>query len=360
MKKILCYIDMMYRGGAQRVMANLTEYFVEQGYETVLVNDFVQDDDKMQYQLPSCVKRIYLREKLEGNKILKNMVRIKKLRYVIKQERPDVVLSFLGRPNKRMLLATLGLNTKKVVSVRNDPNKEYGASLLEKWVIGQLFKLADGCVFQTEDAENYFPMAVKKKSKIILNPVAESFFNTERKENPKNIVAFGRLEPQKNHILLINAFEDIANEFPNENLIIYGDGTMREELERHIKRIGLQDRILLPGNTSNVSEELSKAKIFALSSDYEGMPNALMEALAVGVPSISTDCPCGGPQMLVSNKINGLLVPCGDREAMSEAIKLLLSDTALAQNISNQSKSMAKKFKAVEIYEQWERYLFDI
>lgn len=130
MKKILFYIDMMYRGGAQRVMANLIEYFTEQGYETVLVNDFVQNSDKAQYHLPAGLKRVYLRQNLGGNKIVKNIERITRLRKVIKEEQPDMVLSFLGRPNKRMLLSTVGMRVKKVVSVRNDPYREYGKGFL--------------------------------------------------------------------------------------------------------------------------------------------------------------------------------------------------------------------------------------
>lgn len=356
MKKILFYIDMMYRGGAQRVMANLIEYFTEQGYETVLVNDFVQDSNKAQYHLPAGLKRVYLRQSLGGNKIVKNIERIVRLRKVIKEEQPDMVLSFLGRPNKRMLLSTMGMKVKKVVSVRNDPYREYGRGFFSMQFARQLFKLADGCVFQTKEAAEYFPKSVQKKSTIILNPVGEKFYSVKRSETLKNIITVGRMEPQKNQKLLIEAFSKIVKEFAEDNLIIYGEGPLRKELKNYIENLGLKGRVQLPGNVSNVEEVLAQAKIFVLPSDYEGMPNALMEAIAVGVPCISTDCPCGGPRMLISNEQEGKLVPCDNVSEMAKAIRELLLDANARTQMTIAETRKAELFAADHIYKQWEKY----
>lgn len=360
MKKILFYIDMMYRGGAQRVMANLIEYFTEQDYETVLVNDFVQSDDKAKYHLPVGVKRVYLRQNLVGNKIVKNIERIRHLRKIIRKEQPDMVLSFLGRPNKRMLLSTMGMKVKKVVSVRNDPYREYGRGFFSMQFARQLFKLADGCVFQTNEAAEYFPKSVKRKSTIILNPVGEKFYSVKRSETPKNIITVGRMEPQKNHKLLIEAFSKIACEFKKDNLIIYGEGPLRRELESYIENLGLKERIKLPGNVSNVEEVLAQAKIFVLPSDYEGMPNALMEAMAVGVPCISTDCPCGGPRMLISSEQEGRLVPCDSVNEMTKCIRELLLDANLRSQMTTAERRKAELFAADHIYKQWKDYFMSI
>lgn len=360
MKKILFYIDTMYRGGAQRVMANLIEYFTEQGYATVLVNDFVQDKSKSQYDLPKNLKRVYLRKDLTGNKWAKNIVRIKRLREVVKEEQPDIVLSFLGRPNKRMLIATLGLKVKKVVSVRNDPHREYGRDFLSKQFARQLFKLADGCVFQTKEAAEYFPESVQRKSTIILNPVGEKFYNVKRSEAPKNIVTVGRMEPQKNQKLLIEAFSKIAHEFINDNLIIYGDGPLRKELETYIEKLGLKDRVLLPGNVSNVEEVLAQAKIFVLPSDYEGMPNALMEAMAVGVPCVSTDCPCGGPRMLLKDIKEQKLVSVGNVKEMTDVLRNLVLDSEMRTNLTYKEKEKATYFEYNNILKQWKLYFDEV
>lgn len=357
MKKIMFYIDMMYRGGAQRVMANLIEYFHDRGYETALINDFIQDESRPQYPLPEDIERFYLRNSLEGNRILKNISRIRILRGIVKKEKPDVILSFLGRPNKRMLLSTIGLKTKKVVSVRNDPNQEYGSSPWKKLTAGLMFGLADGCVFQTEDAADYFPKSVRKKSAIILNPVNEKFFLQKREDTVEDIITVGRMEPQKNQKLLIDAFSSIAVDFPEDNLVIYGDGPMKEELKEYALSQGLEKRVQFPGNVANVEERLGKAKIFVLPSDYEGLPNALMEAMAVGVPCVSTDCPCGGPRTLIRNGGQGVLVPCKDPVAMKEAIKSLLSDDKKRNAISAGCRERANQFKPKLIFREWEKYL---
>lgn len=357
LEKILFYIDTMYRGGAQRVMANLVNYFAEQKYDVILVNDFRQGMNEKVYSISDQVIREYLSEVNAGNPIVKNIKRICRLRKIIRGYKPDIVLSFLGKPNERLLLATLGMNVKKIVSVRNDPNREYGSGKMKKFLTGELFKLADGCVFQTEEAKTYFPKSVQKKSTVIYNPVAQEFFDIRRCDKVENIVTCGRLEKQKNHYLLINAFRLLADEFPNEKLYIYGEGSLRKEYEHYIQNIGLADRIFLPGNISNVQDMLAKAKIFVLSSDYEGMPNALMEALAVGVPSIATDCPCGGPRELIVSGKNGLLCECGNVEELADKLKKVLIDDDFRMHLGVRARKMAKEYRAENVLECWKEYL---
>lgn len=359
MKKIVMYIDSMCKGGAQRVMLNLAEYFLSKDISVVLVNDFAASAEK-EYEVPDGIKRVFLRASLKGNPLLKNLQRIIKLRDTIKAERPDIVLSFLGRPNMRMLVAAIGLKCKKVVSVRNDPRREYGASKIKQMTAGLLFHLADGCVFQTQEAAGYFPKKVSERSRIIPNPVAEAFYHIERAEEPRNIVSVGRLEKQKDHLLLIDAFALVADEFPEEDLIIYGEGSLRKTLEDEMITLGLEGRVSLPGETKNVAEELAKAKVFVLSSDFEGMPNALLEAMAVGLPCISTDCPCGGPREMIDHDRNGLIVECGNREELARAIRELLKDEAKRHGLAEGAKRKAMSYQAERVNEIWDNYFTDI
>ncbi len=356
MKKIMFYIDSLRRGGAQRVMANLADYFATAGYDVVLVNDFVQKGTD-HYNVSDNVERIYLRDDNSGNVIIKNISRVLRLRRIIKDKKPDLILSFLGRPNKRMLIASLGIKVKKVVSVRNDPNREYGFGGLKKAYAKQLFKLADGCVFQTDEAAGYFPLKVQKRSIVIFNPVGQKIYASDRSLATQNIVTVGRMEKQKNHRMLIEAFSMISDAYPEENLIIYGDGPLRNDLISYIDELGLSDRIKLPGNISDVDTALSKAKVFVLSSDYEGMPNALMEAMAMGVPCISTDCPCGGPKMLIESEQQGILTPCKDATALSDKLRYILDNEQLRQVMSAAAKKRAEQFRPEVIYQQWENYL---
>lgn len=354
--KIVMYIDMMAHGGAQRVMGNLANFFVNEGVEIVLVNDFKLKESEAQYSIDHRINRVYLQNKNEGNLLKKNIVRINGLRKLVKKEKPDLVLSFLGRPNKRMLIATIGLRTKKVVSVRNDPNKEYGNCLFNKWIAGILFNLADGCVFQTAEAQNYFPKSVINKSLIIVNPVDSQFYLQERNGNGENIISIGRLEPQKNNELLIRAFKKIEINFPNEKLVFYGTGSMLSSLQQLTADLGIKNKVIFAGDTNCVSEKLRNCKLFVLSSDYEGMPNALMEAMASGTPCISTDCPCGGPKELIKNGVSGILVPTNDVEKMSVAISELLQNEERRNCLGKNARNVADKFQADRIYLAWNEY----
>ncbi len=360
MQKIIFYIDSMRTGGAQRVMNNLVCHFAQVGYNVVLINDFIDKDKKFTtFDVPSQVKRRYLREDNKGNAILKNIQRIIRLRRIIKEEKADIVLSFLAKPNIRMLTSTVFLSVKKVVSVRNDPNHEYGSGKVKKVFANMLFSLADGVVFQTYDASKYFISSIRNKSTIIYNPVAEKFFDTTW-ENGNKIITCGRLEEQKNHILLLSAFKKVVEEYPEVNLVIYGEGPLRKELIQYIYDNGLQNRVRLPGNVTDIEKRLKEAMLFVLSSNYEGMPNALMEALSVGVPSISTDCPCGGPRELIKNKVNGILVPCNDASGLAKSIISLIKDRDERIRISKHAKKMAEEYCPEKIYSQWNDYLTKI
>lgn len=357
MKKILFYIDTMRRGGAQRVMSDLITYFHDNGYETVLCNEFVVQDDVPQYSVSPEVKRVYLAQDNSGQVLVKNAKKLLALRKIIQTEKPDLTLSFLGRPNIRLLLASVGLQCRKIVSVRNDPHKEYGATRLKRLLTRWLFCLADGCVFQTQAAADYFSDDLRQRSQVISNPVGEAFFAVRRSEQTKNIVTLGRLFEQKNHFLLIQAFSFIADRFPDEALMIYGEGALKESLAQYVQELGLGHRVHLMGDVREVPSILERAKIFALSSDYEGMPNALMEALAAGVPSVSTDCPCGGPAALIENGLNGLLVPVNHVNAMADAMAKLLDDRRMAEQLGQNAKKRAEAFRAEVVLRQWETYM---
>ena len=358
MKKIVLYIDNMNRGGAQRVMGNLAEHFLTKGINVILINDYPPDGKNLNYEVSEQIQRVYLRDSYTKNFISNNYVRIRKLRSLIKREKPYVVLSFLGGSNIRMLVSTMGINVKKFVSVRNDPNKEYGQNRFKRGFVRKLFEQASGCIFQTEDAAKYFTEAVRNKSTIIYNPVAEKFFKAKLEDSRQDVITVGRLNQQKNHFLLINAFAKIADEFPEEHLIIYGEGPLREQLETYVKEKGLENQVSMPGNVSDVERVLCKAKVFVLCSDYEGMPNALMEAMTVGLPCISTDCPCGGPRMLIQNEKQGILIPCRDEDKLEDALRTVLGDERLQSVLGENAKKRASDFMSDKILEQWDGFLF--
>ena len=355
-RTILFLISTLARGGgAERVILQLACYFMDCGYQAVLATLSCTEQE---YPVPEGLKRIVLDRQIKSKiRVFKVFNRGKKLRNLCRTIKPAAVISFMAVPNFYAVCSTVGLPVKTIISVRCDPNMEYPGVVFGSLIGRHLLPKADGCVFQTKEAQEWFPKKLQRKSRVIFNAVDESFFKVERKDNCKNIVTLGRLSEQKNQKLLIQAFALIADKYPEEKLLIYGKGELKEELNQLIAELNLSERVVLMGLTKCPQEVLREAKVFVLSSDYEGMPNALMEALAAGVPCVATDCPCGGPKTLINNGVNGFLVPVNDKKEMAKAISLLLSDSELRQKFSKNAKRMAEQYKTKIVLKEWEEYI---
>lgn len=354
--RILFYINTLNTGGAERVMANLANQFAKDN-DVIFVTS---KKTEKEYELSQQVERYVLdKDNVISGRIIQNVNRICNLRRIIKEKKPDIVVSFMAEANFRSIIASIGLSCKTLVSVRNEPRREYAGKL--GYIVGKfILPFADGCVFQTEDAKKWFSKRLRNKSRIIFNAVKEDFYATERCIKKGRIVTCGRLEAQKNHIMLIRAIKQLESKEKNYELHIYGDGKLKKEIENEINELRLSKKIKLMGVTKDVCKVLSEADLFVMSSDYEGMPNALLEAMAVGVPVIATDCPCGGPKMILGNNDNGLLVKVGDVEEMAEAIWSLLSDEHKMAEYSERGKKKAMEFFPDEVFEQWNQYIKDI
>ena len=355
--KILFCIGSLEKGGAERVVSNLANSFVLNN-EVSIVTTIGQ----IQYEINNKIKLYSLDSSKLNKKRLNRIVKVKKLYSIIREVRPDVIVSFLREPTFRVLLLRKFIKTPIIVSVRNDPKIEY-KDLKNRIIMKLLYPNADGFVFQTEEAKEYFSKRIKNKSTIIPNPIKKEFI--ERKlymgKRDKTIVSVGRLEEQKNHELLIEAFYNINKEIRDYKLIIYGEGTLRGILEDKIKKYGMEDRILLPGVVDNIPERIERAKLFVLSSDFEGMPNALMEAMALGLPCISTNCPCGGPKFLIKNNENGFLVKVGDKNDLKNKIKELINKnndelTIISKNAKERTRDLAEE----KINEKWYEFIYKI
>lgn len=355
--KILFYINILSDGGAERVVTNIANYFVSQGHETIVVNTFKTPNE---YSLDKQVKHIYLEtEEKATNFWLRNYQRIKKLRKVLKQEKPDVAIAFMTEPSFRLTMASIGLKIKTMVSMRNAP-EHVENGLKSKILLRVPFRLADGIVFQTEYAQKYFSKKVQNHSRVIVNPVNSLFYGELYEGERKNIVTAGRLRVQKNQLMLIDAFARISEEIP-DNLLIYGEGDYRELLEKRIGELGLNDRVFLMGNEPKLYEKLKSAKLFVFPSDYEGLPNALMEAMALGLPIISTDCDGGGARMLIEHEKNGYLIPKRDTDALEKTMREVLAlSNEEREKIGEEARSTAEGFKYETIAKKWEDYAIDL
>ena len=356
-KKIAFYTGNLGKGGAQRVIINLAESLVKKGYPVTIVTIYSIENE---YTLPQNVKRVYsdiTEEEISSNRIKNFMARLRKLRKIWREEDPGVIISFIGKNNFMALLTSLGLKIPVVTSVRGEPTEEYYTPILR--ILSKTFMgLSKGIILQTPDAKAYFPKWMQKKSIILENPLnpefIDEYYTGERK---KEIITVGRLDSNKNQKLMIDAFLKIAGEFPEVKLILYGNGEDKEWLSEYVQKSGYENQIFLPGPIQDVKKRIQRSKIFVLSSNTEGMPNALLEAMALGIPSISTDCPCGGPRMLMEGKENGILVPVGEVEPMAEAMKILLTDDVLWEKYSRNSYKLSEELHPEKVNKKWEEYL---
>lgn len=344
----------MLFGGAERVMSILANEWGKSNVESMIL--VTETEAISKYPLSDKVTIIGCHEEKERARIPQFTV-IKKVRDICKEWQPDVVISFYNDLCALTALAITGLHIPLLYSERNDPNRTN-----QRW-IDRLYRkivehMADKIVFQTAGAQRCYPKSVQEKSTVILNPVNTNGFPSHDFSCEKSeIVSVGRLEAQKNQKLLIDAFELIASDFPEYQLTIYGEGSLRKELEEYIKAKGLQERVFLPGNKNNIQEHIKDASLFVLSSDYEGIPNALIESMAIGLPCVSTDCSPGGARELIKEGVNGLITPCGDAKKLSSAMRMMLSNKAYATSCGTEALKIRKKTDVKKISEDWLNYI---
>ncbi len=363
MRRIVFHLNCLERGGAERVVANLSGKFASHGYEVYIATEWQGEDE---YEIDSRISRVHVgltkRQEQDG-RIKKFIDRIVNLRKFIKEVKPDIIIAFARKANYRALTAAIGTKIPVIISVRNNP-KGYYDFLFDKIQIPILFRLAAGCVFQTPEQQAFFPEFIQKKSKIILNPINDKFIgNPIPVEREKTVVHSGRLVDFKNQLMLIRAFENVHKKHPDYILKMFGpdsfDGT-KEKLEKLIEEYHAHDYVKLMGGSSQLEKDMINGAVAAFSSNYEGLPNAMLEAMALGLPVIATDCPPGGPRMVITPEQNGLLIPVNDDEAMTKAINRLIEDREFAERLGRNAAQIRKIAGADVIFEQWKNYIEEI
>lgn len=348
--KILFFIPRMGGGGAERVVANLSNDFTRRGYSVVI---YTPTDNNSYYELDSKIKILGEGYHISKRKILRqvffliNGIRLWfAYKRRIKKEKPDIIISFLTATNC-IALTHRYERAKLIVSERNDPTK-YGK--LTQYLLKHLYPKANVLVCQSNAVASFFEC---KNTKIIPNPIDYSVLPAKY-DGPRRkvICAIGRLMPQKNFANLIKAFWKLDSRFEDYTLEIYGEGPLRNELNKLILSLGLSGRIKLMGAHSNVLELIKDTSLFVMSSDYEGYPNALIEAMAIGLPVISTDFASGVANELIGEE-NGIIVSVGDEVALSEAIAELLMNENRRKDMSESNREKVTAYSISNIAPLW-------
>ncbi|MBE5828308.1 MAG: glycosyltransferase family 4 protein [Butyrivibrio sp.] len=363
MKSIAFHLNCLCQGGAERVVSNLANQFAKEGYKVYVATEWY---DKDEFELDPRVTRVHvgLREDDERkNRIVKFLLRVRYLKEFVKEYKPDVLVAFAHRANYRALMAAGNSNIPVVISIRINPIGYYDAfsdSVQIRW----LFPKAAGCVYQTKEQKDFFKPYLQDNSRIIMNPVNPKYFGNPLPEvREKAVVHHARLVDFKNQPMLVRAFLKVHKKHPDYVLRIYGpdsgDGT-KEILEKLIKDNQAEGYVLLMGGSNSLEKEIPKGEVYAYSSDYEGMPNSLLEAMAMGMPVVSTDCPCGGPREVIRDGENGFLIPVGDEDALADRICRLIEDKELARRFGENARKIEEIASVDAIYNQWKDYLEEI
>ena len=343
---ILIIISNAGIGGAQRVAMNLAAWMNRQEdvrAEIIALSHTFGET----YDIPNLIQ-------LNGKKITSQ------LRNEINRLKADAVIS-MGVPMSIYTVpACFGTKAKHIVSERNDP-KHFAGKISVKIISRALMRLADGFVFQTEDAKKYYRITDNRKTAVIHNPLANvESIPYKSVSGKKELVTAGRLVSQKNQRLLIEAFNTIHEAHPEYKLTIWGEGPERGRLEELVAKLGLEGEVNLPGAVSDILDKISESAIFVLPSDFEGMPNALMEAMAEGLPCISTACPCGGPEEIIEDHLNGILIPVGDKKALEKALFEIIEDETLALTIGNNALNIRESHNIDIISNRWLEFIKNI
>lgn len=340
-------------GGAEKQIILLSNQLAMHGHEVTLC---ILNENKSPYYIIKNVHVVDLSND-EGRGRIRIVRRFLSFRRVVKRLRPDIIVNYNIQSAYFCLGIKNGTRGKLVYSERGDPYDSEYSGLLGR-VRDFTVKHMDGLVFQSEGARDFFPLIVRKKSVVIHNSVnvpQDKYPIPEVRE--KRIVNIGRLHPQKNQRLLINAFSQIAADFPNYVLDIYGDGLLHDELQQQIDLLGLQDQIHLYASRKDIFDCIYKASLFVLTSDFEGMPNALMEAMALGLPCLSTDCRPGGASTLIKNRENGIIVPCNDTQSLANAMKQILLDRVLAESMARKAREIGTTHSIDMVFGKWNDFL---
>lgn len=342
MKKIVFVSGRLGGGGSERVLTLIANALRSLGYNVTILTFFYNELELNNYNNQCKVVSIEYSNKID---------QIIKIRKEIKAINPDVVIAFEYYIAIKVIFACLGLSTRTIVSERNNPHM-IDHMHLKKILRDYSYKKADILVCQTDDAKNYFYKKGIKNIKVIPNPIKDNLPVWNHHAN-KSIINYCRLEEQKNLQLLIKSFAEVHKEFPDFSLNIYGEGSLKDELEILIHKLSLENCVYINPFTKDIHKIVSNSYMFVSSSNFEGLSNSLLESLAIGIPVITTDCPIGGAKMVIEDGVNGLLTEVGNKEMMVRKIKQLILNNDYAINLSKNELKIREKLSLKEVTNMW-------
>ena len=351
-------------GGSERVLTSLANTWQRAGHD-VTVMGLTDGDQPPFYPLDPRVSLEWLAVARTSRNFLEavtdNIGRVRALKAAFKRARPDLVVSFLTSTNVLVLLATRDRTVPVVVSERSNPRRD-PVPRAWQWLRMRLYPRAAAIVVQTRRTAEWFPPRLQ--SRITVIPNAAPFTGVPRPRGAgcadRGIVlGVGRLEHQKGFDLLVRAFAEATRGHRGWELVIAGDGSQRAALAALAASCGVADRVRLPGTQADIGRVYAAADVFALPSRFEGFPNALLEAMAAGVPSVAADCPTG-PREIIRDEHDGLLVSAEDVVALTGALSRLINDPQLRGRLGAAGAEVTDRYGPDKIQARWDALVADV
>ena len=354
--KIILLLSSLNAGGAERVGVSLANAWVARGYEVVLVATFTQGCGESFYPLDDRVRVVWLSQIMPQNKFIKRGLKPFYLRRLMSQERPDVMVSFLTNVNVMSLIASMGLRIPLIVSERSHPLHHRISSALHS-LRRHLYPRADVVMLQTKQAADEFQASMPPLKSLVVMPnplpldLPQLPTNTE---TPQRIMALGRLVSSKQFDVLIHMFNQASQQVPGWTLHIYGDGPEREKLQQLIMSLNKTESIFLEGKTTQPWEKMREAQIFAMTSRLEGFPNAMIEAMAMGLPVIAFDCP-SGPREISQEGQCAEIIPLNDENDFQEHLVRMMQEPEYRQNLAKCGQAhVFAHYCQDQVLQQWD------
>jgi GalNAc-alpha-(1->4)-GalNAc-alpha-(1->3)-diNAcBac-PP-undecaprenol alpha-1,4-N-acetyl-D-galactosaminyltransferase len=361
--RILFFVSSMHAGGAERVAATLASGWARRGDSVTLAPTYTKKGSCF-YSLNPAVKLVWVADRMGwlGRTLFPSISKWFAIRRLVRENNPDVIISFLTNVNVVVLFATRGLGVPVVVCERTNPAFSSSSGAFLQRLRRFSYPWANAVVLQSHDSVDAFRQMVPriKELAVVPNPLPPDLRDVNIAAAPapaparRLVVAMGRLVPFKRFDALIQAFAALANDYPDWDLAIWGDGPQRDELMQQVQETGLASRISLPGRTEQPWQEMAKADIFVLTSQVEGFPNVLLEAMALGRACVTVDCP-SGPRELSQDGKYALLTPLGDQPALCRAMAQLMDDSTLRDVMGRHAAaSVQERYGLPEIMLRWD------
>lgn len=354
MKNILFITNSIGFGGASKMLCFVAESLAMRGYQVHIINR------KSTMDISGYERKVLDRIQISRLSKVGRFQEVQQIVSIAKKFHADIIIGFTQIPNMYAKIAGSILRIPSIMSERGDPARMGVGIGTKNRIALEIINRSSGGVFQTEGAKSFYGKGLQKRGVVIPNPIFVKGELPDVKQNQrrKTIVSVGRLDNfQKRYDVMLKAFALFSEKHPEYVLKLYGRGSDEEKIREWVNDMGLVGKVRFMGLSTQPMQDIAYDGIFLITSDFEGISNSLLEAMAVGLPCVSTDHTPGGARLLIADHKNGLLVPVEDIQKLAEALCEFADNPVLAENCGRQARDVLFRFAPERIIDQWEEYI---